>query len=107
MTGSFLKSRLSSIEPNLAETAKKLNMSRQAFYQALEAADVKTGLVERIAALYNKPIGFFFSQEGGVEIKEVERSFNSNGDEIIKELTAIINKQEQRIAQLTDKLLGL
>lgn len=40
-----------------------------------------------------------------VEIKEVEHSFNSNADEIIKELTSIIKTQEARIAQLTDRLL--
>lgn len=32
---------------------------------------------------------------------------NSNADEIIKELASIIKAQEQRIQQLTDKLLGI
>lgn len=33
-------------------------------------------------------------------------SFNSNADEIIKELTSVIKGQEERIKLLTDKLLG-
>lgn len=33
-------------------------------------------------------------------------SFNSNADEIIRELTSVIKKQDERIKQLTDKLLG-
>lgn len=60
MNGSLLKARLQSIEPNLSEAARKLKMSKQAFYQMLEATDIKSGLIERLAALYNRPIGFFF-----------------------------------------------
>lgn len=107
MTGELLKTRILDIEPVLAEVARKMNMSPQLLNQALGAADIKTGFIEQLSAAYNKPIGYFFGERNEIEINEVERSFNSNADEIIKELTSIIKTQEARIAQLTDKLLGL
>ena len=107
MNGETLKTQLLKIEPTLVEVARKLDMSKQNLDAKLSTADIKTGFIEQLAALYDKPIGFFYGEQNGVEITEVERSFNSNADEIIKELTSIIKSQEVRIAQLTDKLLGL
>lgn len=63
MNGNILKERLQKIEPNLSSAARKLGMSKQAFYQALEAADVKTGLIEKLSAEYNCPIEFFFKEQ--------------------------------------------
>lgn len=107
MNGEVLKARILQIEPVQAEVARRLGVSQQSLNQTLAAADIKTGFVEQLAALYERPISFFFGENNGVEIKDNERSFNSNADEIIKELTSIIKSQEARIAQLTDKLLGL
>ena len=107
MNGELLKTQLLKIEPTLVEVANKLGMSKQNLDSKLSATDIKTGFIEQLAALYNKPISYFFGEKTSVEITEVERSFNANADEIIKELTSIIKSQEARIAQLTDKLLGL
>lgn len=107
MNGETLKIQLLKIEPTLVEVAKKLDMSKQNLDAKLSTADIKTGFIEQLAALYNKPISFFYGEKSEIEINEVERSFNSNADEIIKELTSIIKSQEARIAQLTDKLIGL
>lgn len=107
MNGELLKTQLLKIEPTLVEVANKLGMSKQNLDSKLSAADIKTGFIEQLAALYDKPISYFFGERSEVEINEVERSFNSNADEIIKELTSIIKSQEARIAQLTDKLLGV
>lgn len=107
MNGETLKTQLLKIEPTLVEVARKLDMSKQNLDAKLSTADIKTGFIEQLAALYNKPISFFYGEKSEVEINEVERSFNSNADEIIKELTSIIKTQEERIALLTDKLLGL
>lgn len=84
--------------------ATKLGISKQNLDSKLSAADIKSGFIEQLAALYNKPVSFFYGEVGA---PKVERSFNSNADEIIKELTSIIKLQEERIKQLTDKLLGL
>lgn len=45
--------------------------------------------------------------ENSIEVTDNTKSFNSNADEVIKDLTAIIKIQEERIAKLTDKLLDL
>ena len=107
MNGELLKTQLLKIEPTLVEVANKLGISKQNLDSKLSATDIKTGFIEQLAALYGKPISFFYGEKNEIEIAEVERSFNSNADEIIKELTSIIKTQEARIAQLTDKLLGL
>ena len=107
MNGEVLKAQLLKIEPTLVEVAKKLQVSKQSLNQTLSATDIKTGFIEQLAALYDKPISYFFGEKTSVEISEVERSFNANADEVIKELTSIIKSQEARITQLTDKLLGL
>lgn len=45
--------------------------------------------------------------ENSIEVTDNTKSFNSNADEVIKDLTTIIKIQEERIAKLTDKLLDL
>lgn len=62
--------------------------------------------LEAVANVVGIKMSVLFDEEM-VEINDNEHSFNSNADEIIKELTSIIKAQEARIAQLTDKLLGL
>lgn len=107
MNGEILKARILQIEPVQAELARKLGVSQQSLNQTFAAADIKTGFVEQLSALYERPISFFFGENNGIEVKDNDRSFNSNADEIIKELTSIIKRQEERIEQLTDKLLGI
>lgn len=107
MNGELLKAQLLKIEPTLVEVANKLGMSKQNLDSKLSATDIKTGFIEQLATLYDKPISYFFGEKTSVEITEVERSFNANADEIIKELTSIIKSQEARITFLTDKLLGV
>lgn len=107
MNGETLKAQLLKIEPTLVAVAQKLSISKQTLDSRLSANDIRTGFVEQLAAIYGRPISFFFGESSKVEISGNEHSFNTNADEIIKELTAIIKTQEARIAQLTDKLLGL
>lgn len=107
MNGETLKAQLLKIEPTLVEVARKLDMSKQNLDAKLSTSDIKTGFIEQLSAIYGRPFSFFYGEKSEVEINEVERRFNSNADEIIKELTSIIKSQEARIAQLTDKLLGL
>lgn len=124
MDGHLLKARLQTIEPNLAEAARKLNMSKQAFYQALEAADIKSGLIERIASLYNRPVGFFFDdcignnsqmQNGGSNNSMAGRDTTvgvnmAEHDELIKlreevkYLRKLLSDKDERIAELKERI---
>lgn len=45
--------------------------------------------------------------ESHIEVKDIEHSYNSNADDIIKELTMIIKCQNERIQDLTNRLLNL
>lgn len=91
-------------------TAQKIGdaigVSKQAVYDIYQKEDVNTGILKQIAVLLGEPISVFFDDKS-IEIKDNERSFNANADEVIKELTSIIKTQNERIKQLTDKLLGL
>lgn len=83
-----------------------VGISKQAVYDIYQKEDINTGILKQIAVLLGEPISVFFDDKS-VDIRDVERSFNANADEIIKELTSIIKTQNERIQQLTDKLLEL
>jgi len=63
MTGEQLKIQLLKIEPTLVEVANKLGVSKQNLDAKLSASDIKTGLIERLAVLYERSISFFFGEE--------------------------------------------
>ena len=89
------------------DIALKSGISPQALNGILEkGVDPKVSTLESIANVVGVKMSMLFD-ESNIEIKDNDRSFNSNADEIIKELTSIIKSQEERIRQLTDKLLGL
>lgn len=63
MTGEELKQKIKATGVSITEIAKRLNISQQSLSQALKAADIKTGLVEDVSRVLDKPIAFFFSKE--------------------------------------------
>lgn len=63
MNGEQLKIQLLKIEPTLVEVANKLGVSKQNLDAKLSASDIKTGLLERLAVIYERPISFFFGEE--------------------------------------------
>ena len=102
-----LKTAIDTSSLTKKEIAIKSGISPQALNAILEHnTDPKVSNLEAIANVVGIKMGFLFD-ETQIEINENEHSFNSNADEIIKELTSIIKSQEARIEQLTDKLLGL
>lgn len=89
------------------EVARKSGISQQALSAIVNGGgDPRVSTLEAIVRVLGLKMSFLFD-ENNVEIKNVERCFNANADEIIIELTSIIKTQEDRIRQLTDKLLGL
>lgn len=107
MNISKLKSAVETSALTKKEIAVRSGITPQALNGILEhSVDPKVSNLEAVAKVVGIRMGVLFD-EGNVEIKDNESSFNSNADEIIKELTSIIRLQEERIRQLTDKLLGL
>lgn len=89
------------------EIASQSGITPQALNGILEKdVDPKVSTIEAIANVVGVKMSFLFD-ENSVEIQDIERGFNGNTDEIIKELISIIKMQSERITQLTDKLLGL
>ncbi len=78
MNGETLKAQLLKIEPTLVEVAKKLDMSKQNLDAKLSTADIKTGFIEQLAAIYNRPISYFFGRPECAVISDM--SHHSDGD---------------------------
>lgn len=107
MNVSRLKSAIETSSLSKKQIASESGISPQALHGILEQkVDPKVSTLQAIANVVGIKMGVLFD-EGNIEIKDNDSSFNSNADEIIKELTSIIKSQEERIRQLTDKLLGL
>ena len=60
MTGERLKEVLYQAHVSQSELARRLEMSQQALNAALSAADIKTGLLERICEALGVDMGFFY-----------------------------------------------
>lgn len=101
-----LKSAVEASSLTKKEIAVKSGLSPQALNGILDHnVDPKVSSIESIARVVGIKMSVLFD-EGSIEVKDNERSFNSNADEIIKDLTSIIKSQEERIRLLTDKLLA-
>lgn len=107
MNTSKLKAAIESSTLTKKEIAIRSGITPQALNGILEHnVDPKVSNLEAVANVVGIKMSLLFD-ESNIEIKDNERSFNSNADDIIKELTTIIKSQEERIRQLTDKLLGI
>lgn len=62
MDGEQLKKKLFKLETPKSAVSKTLTESYQALSQTLNAVDIKTGFIEKLAVLYDYPILFFFGE---------------------------------------------
>lgn len=107
MNTSKLKSAIEASPLTKKEIARKSGISPQALNGILEHnVDPKVSNLEAVASVVGVKMSVLLDEDK-TEVNNNNHSFNSNADEIIKELTSIIKVQEERIRQLTDKLLGL
>lgn len=65
MKGSDLKDLLRKEGVVLSQLAEDLGMSQQNLSAAFTRDDVKSGLLEKISRILNKPIGFFYGEAFG------------------------------------------
>lgn len=65
MRGSDLKDLLRKEGVVLSQLAEDLGMSQQNLSAAFTRDDVKSGLLEKMARILNKPIGFFYGEAFG------------------------------------------
>lgn len=107
MNVSKLKMAVENSRLTKKDIASQSGISPQALSAILDhSADPKVSTLEAIAKVVGVKMSVLFD-EINVEVKDNERSFNSNADGVFRDLTSIIKSQEDHIRQLTDKLLGI
>lgn len=124
MSGEDLKKRLEASGYTPARMYRLLNMSSQAYNQAMKSVDVKSGFLERICEVTGESMAFFYPQhfqdggqtfrahnisKGNVKIIEHE----NNQTDLLNDLRGIINelrddKRElkERVKELKEQLNG-
>lgn len=100
MDGKTLKERIQRIEPSMVKVARKIGVSPQSLAQTLQAADIKTGFVERLASAYGLPVNYFFGETTSAPSSRVRNQAVSSDAELI----AIIRSQQETIRELMSHL---
>lgn len=110
MSGEELKQKLLGRGYVLADIAKQLGMSPQHLNQALNAADIKSGLIERICCTLKISIGSLYgalSTDSSVNIGDANISHSQvvNGTDTINRLISLVESKDKQI-EAKDKQIG-
>lgn len=100
MTGEELRPYISALDTSFSNTARKLGMLPQTLNQALNVKDVKTGIIERLAEIYDKPVSWFFDEVADARKPKGKEQPNDRQ----KELENIISLQKKHIGALESQL---
>ena len=118
MTGAELKQKLTEAGCVLADLAKQLSISPQHLNQALSAADIKTGLLERIAQVLDVPVSSFYGEPAdivngsaiatnhSIAVRGSHNNVNGNTavlEERVKALEALLAEKE-RVIKLYEQM---
>ena len=121
MTGKELKDRLSTCGISQAEIARRLGMSTQSMSQALNAADIKTGFLERIVAVTGIPLSYFYPAASATITNESSELHVRNNNGVVsgtnnvsisagqdtQKLVEILVEANAKKDQQIDKLIAL
>jgi len=113
MKGKDLKTKLLKTGRTLTDISKALGTSTQNLNSILNASDVKSGTIEKLAKVLNMPIGYFYDSEGStvnnVSATGVNTGASVNGDvkiinnERVKYLEEIVKEKERLIQVLLER----
>lgn len=114
MTGEELKDLLQDEGISQSELARKLNMSHQAFNQALKVADVKSGFLEKIAMALGKDMSMFYAGAGSVtthgDNNTVQvgnnNSCSADDDEDLEDLCSSLKEEIDYLKKQNEKLMS-
>lgn len=107
MSGKELKEILGAEGINLSELARDLGFANdQRLHSALKAEDVKSGLIESIARVTNKSIGFFYKDKLGALAMDNGVAVSGDGNSITTISERFISLLEKKDEQM-DRLLSL
>lgn len=120
MSGKELKTCLTALDDSLANVARKLGITSQGLESLFRTKDVKSGTIEKIAKLYNKPISWFYDEKETAPtiVEAVDHSVAANGcisdvkigdykelESKVKYLEDLISEKDKRI-ELQEKLIS-
>lgn len=107
MSGKELKGILIAEGINLSELARMLGFANdQRLHSALKAEDVKSGLIESIARVTNKSIGFFYKEQLGALAVNKSVAVSGDGNSITTISERFISLLEKKDEQI-DRLLSM
>ena len=98
-----------------AHIIRQTGISRPALDSILDGNDFKVSNLEKLSRALNKPIGYFFDEEGGVRTEGAYSSASDSGNvsvvvgdavlaERIKALESLIAEKDERITELKERI---
>lgn len=107
MSGKELKEILAAEGINLSELSRLLGFSNdQRLHSALKADDVKSGLIESIAKVTNKSVGFFYKDKMNVTAVDSSVAVSGDGNSVVNTSERFISLLEKKDEQM-DRLLAI
>lgn len=103
MTGKELKDKLAKQDIPASAIAEKIGISPQAINSTFNAADVKSGTLERIANVLGVDMTFFYPAEGNKAVASGENSvaaINSNVNSSEVELLKKLLEEKERTIKI-------
>lgn len=92
MTGKDLKEKIAQQNISALAIAKKLGISPQALNSTFNAADVKSGTLERIAEVLGVKMSFFYPMEGSNAVATGNNNIAGNNNAILQERVTMLEK---------------
>ncbi|MBP3768436.1 MAG: helix-turn-helix transcriptional regulator [Prevotella sp.] len=106
MSGEELKKKLAETGISLTKISGMLGKTPQQLDQALNAKDVKTGLVEDLCRVLNVDIAFFYGAGDRIVAVDNSTAFKGNGNTVgagADKYLDLLSKKDEQI----DRLLGI
>lgn len=126
MKGADLKDLLKREGVILSQLAEDLGMSQQNLSAAFTRDDVKSGLLEKVARILNKPIGFFYGEtlgpvqsvgDNNSQVTQVAGNYSTTPDSNVLEILRMkdeqllltirqVSKAQEQMDRVLDRFCG-
>lgn len=106
MSGEELKRKLTETGFSLSRISQLLGKTPQQLDQALNAKDVKTGMVEELCRVLNLDIPFFYGAGDRIVASDNSTAFKGNGNTVGADVSKFLDLLAKKDEQI-DRLLGI
>lgn len=105
MTGKDLKEKIAQQNISALAIAKKLGISPQALNSTFNAADVKSGTLERIAEVLGVNMSFFYPMEGSTTVVSGNGSVavTGNNNVAVNDNAAVLHERVKMLEKLLEE----